>query len=160
MAPVGYGFLILIFTAALTGVVVGAIAGAVVWRLRCNLALGALAAACVFPLVLVAEAYGSIYWLNARLIWGAPSAALTFLICSIAARWLEGRTALRPTWIALAACGLALGVGLLYLAWFQYLLLSSHGAWHPLGPALVADAVLLVVLLLTRRRLSRARGRR
>ena len=34
MAPVGYGFLILIFTAALTGVVVGAIAGAVVWRGR------------------------------------------------------------------------------------------------------------------------------
>ena len=151
MAPVGYGFLILIFTAALVGVVVGAIAGAVVWRLRCNLALGGLVTACVFPLVLVAEAYGSIYWLRAKLIWGAPSAALTFLICSITARWLEARTALRPLWIALAASGLALGVGLLYLAWFKYLLLSSHGARSPLSPALVADFVLLVVLLLTRK---------
>ena len=151
MAPVGYGFLVLIFTAALVGVVVGAIAGAVVWGLRCNLALGGLVTACVLPLVLVVEAYGSVYWLRAKLIWGAPSAALTFLICSIAARWLGARTPLRPMWIALAACGLALGVGFLYLAWFKYLLLSSHGAWNPLGSALVADLVLLVVLLLTRR---------
>ena len=66
MAPVGYGFLLLIFTAALVGVVVGAIAGAVVWRLRCNLALGGLLTACVLPLVLVAEAYGSVYWLAPR----------------------------------------------------------------------------------------------
>ena len=149
MAPVGYGFLILIFTAAFVGVVVGAIAGAVVWRLRCNLALGALVTACTLPLALVVEAYGSVYWLRAKLIWGAPSAALTFLICSIAARWLEARTPLRPMWIALAACGLALGAGLLYLAWFEHRLLSSHGAWGPLGPALAADTVLLVVLLLT-----------
>ena len=151
MAPVGYGFLSLIFTAALVGVVVGAIAGAVVWPLRCNLALGGLVTACVFPLILVAEAYGSVSWLRAKLIWGAPSVALTFLICSIAASWLEAGTALRPMWIALAACGLALGVGLLYLAWFKYLLLSSHGAWGPLSQALAADIVLLVVLLLTRR---------
>jgi hypothetical protein len=151
MAPVGYGFLLLIFTAALVGVVVGAIAGAVVWRLRCNLALGGLVTACLLPLALVVEAYGSVYWLRAKLIWGAPPAALTFLICSIAARWLGARTALRPLWIAVAACGLALGVGLLYLAWFKYLLLSSHGGWNPLGPALAADIVLLVVLLLTRR---------
>ena len=151
MAPIGYGFLLVIFTAALVGVVVGAIAGAVVWRLRCNLALGGLLAACVLPLVLVAEAYGSVYWLRAKLIWGAPSAALTFLICSIAARWLGARTALRPLWIAVAACGLALGVGLLYLAWFKHRLLSAHGAWGSMLPTLAADMVLLVVLLLTRR---------
>ena len=151
MAPVGYGFLLLIFTAALVGVVVGAIAGAVVWRLRCNLALGGLLAACVLPLVLVAEAYGSVYWLRAKVIWGAPSAALTFLICSIAARWLEASTALRRSWTALAAGGLALGVGLLYLAWFKHRLLSAHGAWSPLLPTLATDIVLLVVLLLTRR---------
>jgi hypothetical protein len=151
MAPVGYGFLLLIFTAALVGVVVGAIAGAVVWRLRCNLALGGLLTACVFPLVLVAEAYGSVSWLRAKLIWGAPAAALTFLICSIAAHWLGARTALRPMWIALAAGGLALGVGLLYLAWFKHQLLSAHGAWGPMLPTLAADMVLLVVLLLTRR---------
>jgi len=151
MAPVGYGFLLLIFTAALVGVVVGAIAGVVVWQLRCNLALGGLLTACVFPLVLVAEAYGSVSWLRAKLIWGAPAAALTFLICSIAARWLGARTALRPMWIALAAGGLALGVGLLYLAWFKHRLLSAHGAWGPMLPTLAADMVLLVVLLVTRR---------
>src|SRR5262245_65399719 len=111
MAPVGYGFLILIFTAALTGVVVGAIAGAVVWRLRCNLALGGLVTACLFPLVLIAEAYGNVYWLRAKIIWGAPSAALTFLVCSIAARWLEARTALRAMWIALTAGGPPVGAG-------------------------------------------------
>jgi hypothetical protein len=151
MAPVGYGFLILIFTAALVGVVVGAIAGAVVWRFRCNLALGGLVTACLLPLVLVAEAYGSVYWLRAKLTWGAPSMALTFLIGSISARWLEAHTALRPLWIAFAACGLALSAGFLYLLWFKYLLLSSHGPWGPLMPALAADIFLLVVLLLTRR---------
>ena len=152
MAPVGYGFLILIFTAALTGVVVGAIAGAVVWRGRCNLALGGLVTACLFPLVLIAEAYGNVYWLRAKIIWGAPSAALTFLVCSISARWLEARTALRPMWISLTAGSLALGVGLLYLAWFKYLLLSSHGSRGPLLPTLTTDIVLLVVLLLLTRR--------
>ena len=152
MAPVGYGFLILIFTAALVGVVVGAIAGAVVWRSRCNLALGGLVTACLLPLVLVAEAYGSVYWLRAKVTWGAPSTALTFLISTIAARWLDAHTALRPMWIALAACGLALGVGVLYLAWFKYLLLSSHGPWGPLLPTLAADVVLLLVVLLLSRR--------
>jgi hypothetical protein len=151
MAPIGYGFLILIVTAALVGVVVGAIAGAVVWRLRCNLVLGGLVTACVLPLALIAEAYGSVSWLRAKVTWGAPTAALTFLLCAIAARGLEARTALRPLWIALAASGLALGAGLLYLAWFKHLLLSSHGAWSPLRSALAADLVLLVVLLLTRR---------
>ena len=151
MAPVGYGFLNLLFTGALVGVIVGAIAGAVVLRLRCNLALGALVTAGLFPLVLVAEAYGNVYWLRAKLIWGAPSAALTFLICSISARWLEVRTALSPLSIALAACGLALGMGLLYLAWFKHLLLSPPGAWSPLLPVLTAHVVLLVVLVLTRR---------
>jgi uncharacterized membrane protein len=42
MAPVGYGFLVLIFTAALVGVVVGAIAGAVVWRSRLSALSGSL----------------------------------------------------------------------------------------------------------------------
>jgi hypothetical protein len=151
MAPVGYGFLILLFTAALVGVVVGAIAGAVVWRFQCNLALGGLVTACLLPLLLVAEAYGSIYWLRAKVTWGAPSTALTFLISTIAARWLEAHTALRPLWIALVACGLALSVGFLYLRWFKYLLLSSHGPWGPLVPALAADILLLALLLLPRR---------
>jgi hypothetical protein len=151
MAPVGYGFLNLLFTAALVGVVVGAIAGVVVWRFRCNLALGGLVTACVFPLVLVAEAYGSVSWLRAKVTWGAPAAALTFLVCSIAARWLHAHTALRPLWIALAACGFALSAGILYLEWFKCMLLSSHGPWGPLLPALAVDIVLLVVLLLTRR---------
>jgi hypothetical protein len=151
MAPVGYGFLVLLFTAALVGVVVGAVAGVVVWRSRCNLVLGGLATACLLPLVLVAEAYGSVYWLRAKVTWGAPSTALTFLICSISARWLDAHTALRPLWIALAACGLALSVGLLYLAWVKYLLGSSHGPWGPLLPALAADIVPLAVLLLIRR---------
>src|SRR5262245_65795910 len=123
MAPVGYGFLYLLFTAALVGVVVGAVAGTVVWRLRCNLALGALVTACLLPLVLIAEAYGNVYWLRVKLLWGAPSAALTFLVCSISARGLESRTALRPMWIAIAACSLALGAGFLYLEWFKHLLL-------------------------------------
>ena len=40
MEPIAVGFLILIGTAALIGVVVGVIGGAVVWRARSNLVLG------------------------------------------------------------------------------------------------------------------------
>ena len=141
MAPIAFGFMILIGAAAVLGVVVGAIGGAVVWRVRLNLVLGGLLTAGVFLLVLVADHPGDFLWLRAKLTWGIPPLSLAFLIASISARWLEARTALRPTWITLAACGISLGLGCLYLLLFRIDLEA------PLRVALVADVGLIVVLI-------------
>lgn len=71
--------------------------------------------------------------------------ALTFLICSISARWLEARTALRPIWIALAAFGFTLSMGFLYLLWFRL-------SWRaPLLAALGADVCLVLILIRSRK---------
>jgi hypothetical protein len=118
MEPIAVGFMILIGTAALIGVVVGAIGGAVTWRVGGNLALGGLLTACALVGVLIAEGEGSMTWLRAKLTWGAPSMALTFLLAWLSARWLQARTTLGPNWTALAAFGIALSLGLLSLKLF------------------------------------------
>jgi len=144
MAPIAAGFVVLILTAALMGVVVGAIGGAVAWRFRANLVLGAVATWCAFLLLLVADSY-DLHWLRAKLTWGTPPLTLTFLMASALARELEARTALRRAWIGLAAFGIALSLGLLYLRLFRLDL------WTPLPLALGADVAL--ILLLTRARM-------
>src|SRR5438552_12847513 len=133
MAPIAFGFMILIGAAALMGVMVGAIGGAVIWRMRMNLVLGGLLTAGVYLLVLVADHLGDFLWLRAKLTWGIPPLSLAFLIASVSARWLKARTRLHPTWTTLAACGVGLGLGFLYLLLFRIDLEA------PLAVALVAD---------------------
>ena len=145
MEPIAVGFTILVGTAALIGVVVGAIGGAVVWRLKSNVVSGGVLTACAYLLVLVAEHHEDFQWLRAKLTWGVPSMTLAFLICSISAPWLEARTGLRPTRAALAAFGFSLGVGLLYLLTFRVSLRA------PLVSALAADLCLILLLMHNRR---------
>lgn len=144
MAPIAAGFLVLIVTAALMGVAVGAIGGAVAWRFRGHLVLGAVLTWCAFVLLLVADYHDDFHWLRAKLTWGTPPLTLTFLVASVAARELEARTALRRAWIGLAAFGIALSLGFLYLRLFRLDL------WAPLPVALGCDIAL--ILLLTRAR--------
>ena len=144
MAPIAAGFVVLIVTAALMGVVVGAIGGAVVWRFRGNLVLGAVVTWCALVLLLVADYHADFHWLRAKLFWGTPPLTLTFLVASASARELEARTALRRAWIGLAAFGIALSLGFLYLRLFRLDL------WMPLPLALGGDVAL--ILLLTRAR--------
>src|SRR5262245_18562256 len=139
MAPVAAGFIVLILTAALMGVIVGAIGGAVVWRLRVNLVLGAVLTAFAFVVTLVAEYPGS-FFLRAKLVWGLPPMLLTFLIASLSARALEARTRLRPLWTTLAAFGCALSLGSMFLWLFRLDLQITIVA------ALVADAGLAVLI--------------
>jgi len=73
---------------------------------------------------------------------------MTFLICSVSARWLQARTTLRPTWTALVALGFSLSVGLLYLFLFG---ISPR---QPLMAAL-GSGVCLILLLILGRNLSR-----
>jgi len=145
MEPFAVGFMILVAGAAFMGVVVGAIGGAMTWRLRSSLALGGLLTACAFLLVLILEHPQDFLWLRAKLTWGVPATSLTFLICSVSAPWLKARTALRPTWIALAALGFTLSVG------FLYLLLFRISMQAPLVAALLGDICLIFLLMRNRR---------
>src|SRR5437016_5819091 len=141
MAPIAFGFMILIGAAAHMGVVVGAIGGAVVWRMRMNLVLGGLLTAGVYLLVLVADHPGDFLWLRAKLTWGIPPLSLAFLRASVSARWLKARARLDTIWTSLAACGVGLGLG------FLFLLLFRTDLEAPLAVALVADVGLVVVLI-------------
>jgi hypothetical protein len=57
MAPIAAGFQVLVTTAAMMAVIVGAIGGAVVWRMRINLLLGGFLTVCVYFLLEVAESH-------------------------------------------------------------------------------------------------------
>jgi len=87
------GFMVLVGTAAAMGVLVGTIGGAVVWRLRGNLALGGVLTGCAYLLVLIVDHHEDFLWLRAKLTWGVPSMTLAFLICAVSARWLEAHQA-------------------------------------------------------------------
>src|SRR5258705_3832911 len=119
MDAVAVGFMVLIAGAAFMGVVVGAIGGAVTWRFGGSLVLGGLMTACAYLLALILEHPQDFIWLGAKLTWGIPATSVTFLIGSVSAPWLKARTALRPTWIALATLGITLSMGFLYLLLFR-----------------------------------------
>ena len=142
MEPIAVGFMVMIGASVVMGILVGAVGGAVVWRTRCNLALGGLLTLFAFALLLVEDHHWKLTWLTPLLSYGAPALVLTFLVGTISAHWLEARTALRPTWTALAALGISLGAGLLFL-W-----VSSLEALISL--ALVIDGCLILLLILSR----------
>jgi hypothetical protein len=144
MEPIAYGFMVMMGAAAFLGVLVGAIGGAVIWRLRINVALGAVLTAGALLLVLIASHHGKLLWLRAELTWGAPSMALAFLICSVSARWIAARTSLHPNWSVLAALGVTFSTGFLYLMMFRLHFRA------PLLAALIADVFLILLLIRSR----------
>jgi hypothetical protein len=147
--PIAVGFMVLVGAAAFMGVVVGAIGGAVVWRLGSGLVLGVILTACTYVLVLIADYHEDFVFLRAKLIWGVPSMTVAFLLSSVLASWLEVRTTLRRNGVALAAFGLGLGLG------FLYLLLFRIGMGAPLVAAPIVDIGLILLLIRNRRRLAR-----
>lgn len=148
MEPFAVAFLVSIAATAVTGILVGAIGGAVVWRMRMNLVVGSLLTACAYLLILLADNQ-RLLGLRGHLFWGVPSLILGFLMSSVAARWLRTRIKLRPTWIALEALGLTLTVGFLNLSLFRW----SFRA--PPLVALAADACLLLLLIRSQRRVRK-----
>ena len=149
MEPVAAGFLILIGAAGVLGVLTGAIGGALAWRLRLHLLLGALLTALAFVLFLFIDHGGRLAWIRAELAFGLPPMVFAFLTASIASRWLALRSSLRPTWTAVAAFGIAMVTGALCLLLFRI------GPAALLTGAISADVLLLLVLLLMTRRLRR-----
>ena len=148
MAPVAYGFLILIAGAAVAGVAVGALGGAIGWWLKIHILLGALGTVCLFFVVLALD-QGSLQWLNAKVTWGTPPMALTFLISTAVARWLEMGIRLRPVWAALVAFITALIAGALCLKLFPL------SIWAPVVAALGASVCLILVLMRKPKPISR-----
>lgn len=149
MAPIAFGFLILIAAAAVLGVLAGALGGAVVWWARINLLVGGLLAFGAFALVLVLEGEGDQTWMRAKLIWGTPSFVIAFLLCRLTARWLEMRTTLRRGWISLLGFLAAVGLGALYLLLFR---IDPKAPLYAAPPA----AALLIGLLIWSRRPARS----
>ena len=152
MAPIAAGFMVMVGAAVVMGLLVGAIGGALAWRVGWNLLLGGLLTTIAFVLVLIAGHPGDQTWLRAELAWGAAPMGMSFLIATIAARGLAARTRLRPLWTSLAAFGLTVAVAFLYLLLSRFLFQSS--LWAPILAAMWAD-VLLVCALLGSRWLAR-----
>jgi hypothetical protein len=144
MAPVAYGFLIMIGTAALMGAFVGAIGGAIVWRARLHLLLGALLTACAYLVLLLLDYPKDFTWLKAKLAWGIPPLIQAFLLGVLSARGLAARTKLHPNVVALAGFAFSLGVGLLCLLPFRI------DPAAPVHIALIADGCLLLALVASR----------
>lgn len=143
MAPFAAGFQVLIAASAVLGTMVGAIGGAVIWRLRWNVFLGALLTGAAFLLIVVAESPKNFTWLPTRLTWGIPPMMLSYLVASLAGRWLADR--FRPAWTTLAAFGIAITVGFLCLLSFR---------WTPQAPLSVSvggSACSIVLLLRSRK---------
>ena len=142
MAPIAAGFILTIGIAALIGIFVGALGGAVVWRLRVNLVVGGLLTALAFVVLLILENGGR--RLTLGIVWGTPALLMAFLLASLLAPWLASRIRLRPTWTGLIALGLVWALGFVYLFLFRVSLTA------PPCVALGADACLLLLLIRNR----------
>ena len=70
MGVIAAGFEILVATAAMAAVIVGAIGGAIVWRGGNSLTLGGLSAVAVY--FLAATAFLGFSWLTAAALFGVP----------------------------------------------------------------------------------------
>ena len=141
------GFQVMIAAAAVLGTFVGALGGALVWRLRWNVFLGAVLAAGAFILVLVSESPSNFTWLRTKISWGLPPMLLSFLVASLSGRWLGAR--MHPTWTTLTAFGISLVTGFLCLLLFR---ISPHA---PIPTALGASACAVILLWRSRKPLTR-----
>ena len=119
-------------------VIVGAIGGAIVWNARAGLAVGGLATAALY--FVAAAALGASNF-RVLLMVGLPPLFLSFLTVSMAARALALHTRLGVVWVTLAALGSAFAAGATYLWLFRISL------WATSVIALLADAVLIVLLM-------------
>ena len=149
MEPIAAGFMFSIAAAAFLGVVVGAIGGAVIWRLRKNIFLGGLLTAGAYVLLLIAENEGRRLWIRGELAWGIPALVVSFLLSSLLARLLSTHTRLSPTWTSVATLGLTWVLGFLYLFLFRVSLTA------PREVALWADTCLLLLLVVQSRKAHR-----
>jgi hypothetical protein len=143
MGPVGTAGYVLVATLAVEAVILGALAGAILWAVGVRLLWAAPVAAGAFLVVTVL--LGS-YRLEPAAVYGIPLVMLTFLTAWLIARYVERRAKWPRIWAMLAALGGAILVG------FLWLLQSRLGLWTPVATALVADVCLIALLFIHRSR--------
>jgi hypothetical protein len=147
MEVVATGFVNLVVTTALVALIMGAIGGVLVWRIRSGLALGGLAAVGVYlgAYLLVAAVFLGFPSLALAVLYGIPSLALTFLISFLTVRHLEARANLHPIWATLSAFASAL------IAGFLWILLFRFSYWAPVWVALGTDVYLILFAIRNRK---------
>ena len=133
-------------TAAMAALILGAMTGAVVWRLKSSLFLGGLLSLAIF--VLAATVFLGFRSLTVAVIYGIPALIMTFLISHLAANAWNVRLNMRALWATLAGIGTALVAALLYLLMLRFSALAA--VWVALG----ADACLIPLAMRNRKVVS------
>ena len=142
MEPVAAAGYVIIAAHAVLGVLLGALAGAVVSALGRGLIWGAVAAGAIY----LGEALFQSTRLAAAALIGLPPLILTLLACWIVARWLQARLKWRRLWAVPAAFAAAVILG------FLWMLLFRHSVQLPITVAIVADVGLLGWMVYSRNR--------
>lgn len=143
MGPVAAAGYLLLTSAFLDAVFVGAFAGAIAWAVKRNLLwIGPVVAAGHHAATGLLASYS----LKAAGLFGIPALVLTLLISWLAACYLEVRAKWRPMWAVLAAICCAL------IAGFMCGFLFRLSIWAPPAFAATTDVVLILFLLFLSRR--------
>ena len=142
MEPVAAAGYVIIAAHAVLGVLLGALAGAIVSALGRGLIWAGVAAAAIY----LGEALLHSTRLAAAALIGLPPLVLTLLTCWIVARWLQARPKWRRLWAVPAAFASALILG------FLWMLLFRHSVQLPITVAMVADVGLLGWMAYSRNR--------
>lgn len=142
MEPVAAAGYVIIAAHAVLGVLLGALAGAIVSALGRGLIWAGVAAAAIY----LGEALLHSTRLAAAALIGLPPLVLTLLTCWIVARWLQARPKWRRLWAVPAAFAAALILG------FLWMLLFRHSVQLPITVAMVADVGLLGWMAYSRNR--------
>ena len=140
--PVAAAGYVIIAAHAVLGVLLGALAGAIVSALGRGLIWAGVAAAAIY----LGEALLHSTRLAAAALIGLPPLVLTLRTCWIVARWLQARPKWRRLWAVPAAFAAALILG------FLWMLLFRHSVQLPITVAMVADVGLLGWMAYSRNR--------
>ena len=113
VAPIAAAVEFTIAGAGILAVLLGAIGGVVLWKMRINLLLGVPAVAAVYVVVLILSS--GLFWLRLSLAAGLLPLIQAALLSHLLATFLQTRAKLRSVWSALAALASSLVVGFLTL---------------------------------------------
>src|SRR5262245_25790554 len=142
VGPVGAAGYVMVASAAVLAVMLGALAGAIAWALgRWLLWLALLAAVTYFAITVFVES--ARFWPAA--VIGMPPLVLTLLTSWLTAHYLAARWRWRRMPAALVGLGCSLLLGFLWGFLFRL------GLWVPVWVALAADACLIAMFYLRMR---------
>lgn len=142
MGPVGAAGYVIVASAAVLAVFLGALGGTIAWAVKRGLLWGGLAAIGVYLAKTVVLESAS---LTSSAVIGIPPLIMTLLTSWMTASYLEARTRLWRMWAALLGLACALLLGILWGFLFRL------GLRAPVSVAIAADVCLIAVFLYRRR---------